>query len=302
VTTAKRTTQAGKEGNRLAGSGTFRLKSLEIVKFRSVVPGTRLIFSPGMNVVLGENASGKTTLLNLISMVLRSDFSEIEQEDFELAYEIEVPGGIFGASVRNERVAASGNVHGEDIATQRQTQYQTEYTFSLTVDDFRGLIVGNRAEATIKIGEGAQKAIPPVDLSGYSLHNQFGALFLAVPKVAPRAVFFGFSNFRFDESLDAFQAMIGSKLAGASCTPPATKLSFRLWNSPESNGQRSIKHISGEYFPMQIMLQLSHAMNKRSEDVNAANLPFLKEAVRLLSFKNAWWIPEIRAVAKRAAC
>jgi len=46
-----------------------KLTKLSIKTFRNVAP-TTLEFSPGLNVLLGRNAAGKTTLLRLLSTVL----------------------------------------------------------------------------------------------------------------------------------------------------------------------------------------------------------------------------------------
>lgn len=64
------------------------LRRLKITRFRDVRPGTELHFSDGWNVLLGRNATGKTTLLHLISMALRGDFRELRDEDFSIEYEI----------------------------------------------------------------------------------------------------------------------------------------------------------------------------------------------------------------------
>ncbi|WP_437760973.1 ATP-binding protein [Sorangium sp. So ce1389] len=70
----------------------LKLRRLRIEKFRSVAPGTEFRFSDGLNVVLGQNGTGKTTLLELISMVVRSDFSSLASEEFAIEYELAVPG------------------------------------------------------------------------------------------------------------------------------------------------------------------------------------------------------------------
>lgn len=66
----------------------LRLRRLKINKFRAVKPGTELVFHDGFNLVLGRNATGKTTLLDLISMALRFDFSSIRDEDFDVEVEV----------------------------------------------------------------------------------------------------------------------------------------------------------------------------------------------------------------------
>jgi energy-coupling factor transporter ATP-binding protein EcfA2 len=65
----------------------LRLRRLKINKFRAVKPGTEIHFRDGFNVLLGKNGTGKTTLLELISMALRFDFSTILDEEFELEFE-----------------------------------------------------------------------------------------------------------------------------------------------------------------------------------------------------------------------
>ena len=80
-----------------------RLERLKIHKFRDVVPGTELRFSHGWNVVLGRNATGKTTLLHLISMALRGDFTALRGEEFDVEYELSNGEATLGVHLKNER-------------------------------------------------------------------------------------------------------------------------------------------------------------------------------------------------------
>jgi energy-coupling factor transporter ATP-binding protein EcfA2 len=63
------------------------LKRLKLHQFRYIKPGTELRFTEHLNVLLGRNGTGKTTLLDLLSMVLRSDFSTLRDEEFDIEYE-----------------------------------------------------------------------------------------------------------------------------------------------------------------------------------------------------------------------
>ena len=63
------------------------LKRLKLHRFRYIKPGTELMFTERFNVLLGRNGTGKTTLLDLISMVLRSDFSALRDEEVDIEYE-----------------------------------------------------------------------------------------------------------------------------------------------------------------------------------------------------------------------
>jgi predicted ATP-dependent endonuclease of OLD family len=58
----------------------LRLCSLTLHRWRSVVPGTRLDFAPGINVLVGKNGTGKTHLLDLIVAVVRGDLRAFERE------------------------------------------------------------------------------------------------------------------------------------------------------------------------------------------------------------------------------
>lgn len=68
----------------------LRIKKLVIHQYRDVAPGTTLEFSDGINVLLGRNGTGKTTMLNLIAMIARADFSPLKAEqgrvDFDYTY------------------------------------------------------------------------------------------------------------------------------------------------------------------------------------------------------------------------
>lgn len=84
-----------------------RLRRLKIEHFRDVRPGTELRFGDGWNVLVGRNCSGKTTLLNLISMVLRDDLTALQGEVFAIEYELGLEDGAT-CVVRAENSSAPG--------------------------------------------------------------------------------------------------------------------------------------------------------------------------------------------------
>jgi hypothetical protein len=79
----------------------MKLTKLQIHKYRGVAPGTELSFSPSLNLVLGRNGTGRTTLLELISRVLCADFSGLIHEEFSLEYELTFPGMKIHVRARN---------------------------------------------------------------------------------------------------------------------------------------------------------------------------------------------------------
>ncbi|NMO20906.1 AAA family ATPase [Pyxidicoccus fallax] len=85
----------------------MKLTRLVVHHYRHVTPGTELVFSPTLNLVLGENGTGRTTLLELISTVVGSDFSGLIHEAFALEYDLAFPGMKLHVYVRNEQTSAN---------------------------------------------------------------------------------------------------------------------------------------------------------------------------------------------------
>lgn len=86
----------------------LKLQWLQVYQYRTVRPGTRLSFSPSFNVLLGENGTGKTTLLELVAAVVSSDFSALRQEAFDLEYALASDTGRITVRVRNSPAESEG--------------------------------------------------------------------------------------------------------------------------------------------------------------------------------------------------
>lgn len=70
-----------------------KLKRLKINKFRNVRPGCELRFNEKMNLILGLNGTGKSTLLNILSSLFTSEISEIGSgEDYDLEFDVDIGG------------------------------------------------------------------------------------------------------------------------------------------------------------------------------------------------------------------
>ncbi|MBZ4421416.1 AAA family ATPase [Myxococcus sp. RHSTA-1-4] len=94
----------------------LKLQWLQVHQFRSVRPGTRLSFSPSFNVLLGENGTGKTTLLDLVAAVASSDFTALTREAFDLEYELAADTGRITVRVRNVPTGSESSGLAMDIA------------------------------------------------------------------------------------------------------------------------------------------------------------------------------------------
>lgn len=90
----------------------MKLTSLKIHRYRGVAPGTSLVFGPSLNLVLGANGTGRTTLLELLSLVLCSDFSGLIREPFSLEYAFTLPGMVIHIHARNEPRAVTPVLEG----------------------------------------------------------------------------------------------------------------------------------------------------------------------------------------------
>jgi ABC-type dipeptide/oligopeptide/nickel transport system ATPase subunit len=97
---------------------------MRIDKFRGVKPGTVLEFSDGINLVLGKNATGKTTLLELIVAAVRFDFRRFNSEVLDLTTEAQFDNGwrlivrtihkekqqVLASAIDNESFIQEGNL------------------------------------------------------------------------------------------------------------------------------------------------------------------------------------------------
>lgn len=85
------------------------LERIKINQFRSVEPGTELRFSEGLHVVLGKNASGKSTLLDLIAASLAIDFDRSAFQDEPLDLEFTLRAGALHYEATVKRALRDAN-------------------------------------------------------------------------------------------------------------------------------------------------------------------------------------------------
>jgi putative ATP-dependent endonuclease of OLD family len=61
------------------------ISKLDIEGYRNCRIRSEIIFNQGLNILVGENASGKTTIINALRMLLRENefaYMNIKEEDF----------------------------------------------------------------------------------------------------------------------------------------------------------------------------------------------------------------------------
>jgi energy-coupling factor transporter ATP-binding protein EcfA2 len=176
----------------------LKLRRLRVEKFRSLAKGAELSFSDGINVLLGQNGTGKTTLLELISMVVRSDFSDLQEEDFAIEYEMAVGEVVISVSLRNQRREAS------DPLVARETWRPS---MSARIVETSG------SEISLRVDNGHLHVNEePVDEPRMGHLLSRGTIALYVAEHGLRAVLAplmaNFGTVRFDESLDVFRVLL----------------------------------------------------------------------------------------------
>jgi energy-coupling factor transporter ATP-binding protein EcfA2 len=195
----------------------LKLRRLRIEKFRNVVPGTEIRFSDGLNVLLGQNGTGKTTLLELISSVVRSNFVELQGEEFSIEYELVVGEVVIVVALHNRQQTMAEPFFSQDgwrpsmearIAARGATTVVHRDNGHLRVD-------GAFVDAPELLGP---LLGPGVINTTIALHGLPGRRDLVVPFLAND------ETVRFDESLDVFRIVMtpGRTLAAMHVVRSAT--------------------------------------------------------------------------------
>lgn len=175
------------------------LAELELKTFRNVRP-TRLVFRPGINVVLGKNAAGKTTLLELLAGVLKGWGPSWSEEPFDWSYVVRRGS----AELRRASSGIAGTYQGLPglLAPLLPTDH-----FEIIDPPTSATIAVRSGRIVIDGEEGVPEEGPPL-LSAYTgLRARSSPL---TPRLLELAVS---SSFRLDESLDYLRGLLARELA-----------------------------------------------------------------------------------------
>jgi len=186
----------------------YRLKRLKILQYRNVRPGTELRFDDGLNLILGQNASGKTTLLSLLSSVCRSMLDDILDEEFALEYELW--GARFTVTVNVSHRRAEPSDLDQVLGAGARWEDAYEIVLDDRVSHTRTKIVSSPVPSS------SDRAIVR---SSVDLELDWSFVAAAMIGLGGDWVERGsellqtfVSAYRFDESLDSFRAMTGEFL------------------------------------------------------------------------------------------
>lgn len=87
---------------------TATLKTLTVHRFRNLAPDITLRFRDGFNVLVGKNATGKTTLLDVIAAARSLDFSKFAREPFSFSFQVTSGNKSLAVEVENVHRAQKG--------------------------------------------------------------------------------------------------------------------------------------------------------------------------------------------------
>ena len=275
-----------------------KLKRLKIEKYRNVAPGTVLEFNDGFNVLLGQNGTGKTTLLELIAMVTASRFGSLKETEFSLSYTLGHAGVRVDVAIENKR---------EISASPLDEAFSWSYCVALTVNGLPDALTvrATTKEVLVYTGEQSREgtSLPTVNpFERNLLLNALGSIRLLGDDLAPKyaiatlgLALFVYQNIwngrRFDELLGALDSITGA--ASSSDTPSASFQFVRPTNgAPPREAARST------FIPQQLVSMMeAHDPSSRSLDGVAAkheDVEFLKKAVELMGFKGAEMLLRLR--------
>jgi energy-coupling factor transporter ATP-binding protein EcfA2 len=277
----------------------LKLQWLQIHKFRSVKPGTRLVFNPKFNVLLGQNGTGKTTLLNLVAAVVGSNFKGLREEEYELEYELAADAGRIQVKVRNARpdtrVSLREPFRPGMVFTLRDMEaprfsaeikgvaHDGSPTFTLSVEGTR-MTVKHGRDGSAHIGEfdllneGEQLwAVLAMGVFQWlkASHGEGGT----TTYVSYGELWIEESLRRFDESLGYFDQLKDAR--------------FRLIRLNTRGETHALGGMGPPVLIRELVSQARLNAGAKSHALTSDTLPFLDEVTQLLGFKSAEAIVEL---------
>ncbi len=251
-----------------------KLKHLKIHSYRNVRPGTELRFDDGINLVLGQNASGKTTLLSLLSAVSRSTFTELADEVFDLEFTLDCDDHTIVATVSHRRRTA------EDLPALWDDAYQIDITHRIT-EEVLSIVSGDPVAPQIR--------------GRTPLMMEWSFIAAALAGEGPRltslrnTLFVAAQSFRFDESLECFAAATGRDAGLRSPATPPT--AYTAWTGTSGGSVSESAYVPGV---LARALNIAFMSPEHEPTLNGAERPLAEQISTVLHAKSVAILANVR--------
>jgi len=252
------------------------LERIKINQFRFVEPGTELCFSDGLHVVLGKNASGKSTLLDLIAASLALDFDQPAFHDEPLDLEFTLRAGEirFEATVKRALRVANASPMSEDGKGLKGLKRSLREEGRYIVRAPSGL----KVTVVLTSDDLPQRTVEGVDAAQYGLDEPLGWSHQQAPL---RPGLDGLYNLWFQGSLKVWGAM--EALLGRGAFLLGTHAPFRMPEGDELLNELDDDDLFtirlGKSFTSQPALLSDRIFKALSRDGNAIDVPLALEPV-----------------------
>jgi energy-coupling factor transporter ATP-binding protein EcfA2 len=258
------------------------LESLKIEKLRNIEPGSMLVFDPKRVVLLGQNGTGKTTLLKLISMIARNDFRDLAREEFSISYEVSNVHGRVAVELSNARMLQPDAQHADESRPLRPAPEIFKPSIECTITDAReGSTILRASGRDLEVERGAITDMIHLNTSPLDPGFFYAAAF-HVTSPAFWQLTKSLSNvYRFDEGLDAFQAMQGI----ASDSVPPLRLDYQ-------RGEDEPVLFEAQYISDALLSALVH-VHEAGAVVRSNQVPMLSTIASVLGFASVELYPEL---------
>jgi energy-coupling factor transporter ATP-binding protein EcfA2 len=188
------------ERNKAMASGPeARLAWLHVHAFDEL-RDQRVRFDRGINIVLGKNGVGKTTLLNVLAAALRQDFRAWSTHPFDVEYRFELGEWFWHYRVKNVRDASRDR--------DGQAGYRPEVELRVRFEDIAFEVESDDRELRRTINGHTERFEGVGLFSLFLVAGRIADPWSNTMMLAMRACRFDIDPSRFDEGLDTFRSVV----------------------------------------------------------------------------------------------
>ena len=254
-----------------------KLTYLKIEHYKYLTPGAHLVFNDTVNVLLGQNGTGKTTLLDLITRIVTGGFSSLKSEAFAIEYGLSYPGLTIVAALSNDTAKWSSKLTVQiEGLPAAYTIAATPFGTTREIGDQPGSNTPIRLATPFDPGHLAGVLLKVAELVEPAHQEPLFAAAVLSAQIAE-------SLFRFDEALGGFQIITG--------TPPADRNVPGLSARFEFSKNHRLAPGLRAFLPAQLWSRLTALMPEllaaKGGRLPHTEVDFLKKAVDIMHFKEA---------------